>query len=162
MRSRVAAPSASALSRPSAVSANPRWRRETNSFSARRRTAWPRSPGAIASPSFGPVDAHSHDVFLVEGPASFGRRFDRIRDADLPALEQLVGDVQGDRDVQHFEANAAVVTPELASGINLNQATAAIAASLSDRTVVDYFGTQAWGGYVSPAGGCRDSSRRQP
>ena len=96
-----------------------------------------------------PIDPHSHDVFLVEGPPRFGRRFDRIRDFDLPALEQLVGDVRGDRDVHHFEANAAVVTPELASGLNLNQTSAAVETALADRTIVDYFGAQAWRGYTT-------------
>jgi subtilisin family serine protease len=109
-----------------------------------------------------PIDPHSHDVFLVEGPSTFGTRFDRIQDADLPALEQLVGNVQGDREVQHFEANTAVVTPELASGINLNQTAAAIQASLSDRTIVDYFGTPAWRGYVAqPAAGAINLSASQ-
>ena len=108
------------------------------------------------------LDPHAHDVFLVEGPSTFGTRFDPIRDADLPALEQLVGEVQGDREVQHFEANAAVVTPELASGINLNQTAAAIQASLTDRTIVDYFGTQAWRGYViQPAAGAIHLSAAQ-
>src|SRR5688572_2112492 len=96
-----------------------------------------------------PIDPHSHDVFLVEGPPRFGRRFDRIRDFDLPALEQLVGDVRGDRDVQHFEANAAVVTPELASGLDLNQTSAPVETALADRTIVDYFGAQAWRGYTT-------------
>jgi hypothetical protein len=91
----------------------------------------------------------NQDVFLVEGPANFGRRFDRIRDADVPALQQFVGSVQGDRDVQHFEPNVAVVTPELASGISLNASTGAITALLADRTIVDYFGAQAWRGYVT-------------
>jgi subtilisin family serine protease len=89
------------------------------------------------------------NVFLVEGPARFGRRFDRIREEDGPALEQLVGDVRSDRDVEHFELNAAVVTPELASGVNLNQTTAAVESSLTDRTIVDYFGTQVWRGYLT-------------
>jgi subtilisin family serine protease len=89
------------------------------------------------------------NVFLVEGPARFGRRFDRIREDDGPALEQLVGDVRSDRDVQHFELNSAVVTPELASGLNLNQTTAAVENALADRTIVEYFGTQAWKGYVA-------------
>lgn len=96
----------------------------------------------------GRIDPNSN-VFLVEGPARFGRRFDRIRDDDGPALEQLVGDVRGDRDVQHFELNAAIVTPELAAGLNLNQTTAAIESSLTDRTIVDYFGTQVWRGYLT-------------
>jgi hypothetical protein len=96
----------------------------------------------------GPVKPDSN-VFLVEGPARFGRRFDRIRDDDGPALEQLVGNVRGDNDVQHFELNAAVVTPELASGLSLNQTTAAIENALTDRTIVDYFGTQVWKGYVT-------------
>jgi hypothetical protein len=91
----------------------------------------------------------NQDIFLVEGPENFGRRFDRILDADIPALQQFVGTVQGDRNVQHFEANVAVVTPELASGINLNQTTGAITALLADRTIVDYFGAQAWRGYVT-------------
>ena len=108
------------------------------------------------------LDPHAHDVFLVEGPSTFGTRFNPIRDADLPALEQLVGEVQGDSEVQHFEANSALVMPELPSGISLNQTTAAIQASLTDRTIVDYFGTQAWRGYVNqPAAGAIHLSAAQ-
>jgi thermitase len=92
-----------------------------------------------------PIDIHNHDVFLVAGPPSFGTR---IAESDLPAVEQLVESVRGDRDVHHFEANAVVVTPELASG-TLSQTTAAIQASLTDRTIVDYFGVQAWKGYAT-------------
>jgi subtilisin family serine protease len=108
------------------------------------------------------LDPHAHDVFLVEGPSTFGTRFDSIRDADLPALEQFVGEVQGDPEVQHFEANTALVTPELPSGISLNQTAATIQASLTDRTIVDYFGTQAWRGYVNqPAAGAIHLSAAQ-
>ena len=91
-----------------------------------------------------PVDGHDHGVFLVSGPGRFGNRFDRIADADTPALQQLVGEVQGDADVARFEVNAAVVTPELAAGANLNETTAGVMDLLSDRTLVDYFGSQAW------------------
>jgi hypothetical protein len=91
----------------------------------------------------------NQDVYLVEGPPTFGTRFDRVQETSLPALQQFVGTVQGERDVQHFEANVTVVTPELASGINLNQTTAAVTSLLADRTIVDYFGTQVWRGYVA-------------
>jgi hypothetical protein len=91
----------------------------------------------------------NQDIYLVEGPENFGSRFSQILDTDIPALQQLVSSVQGERDVQTFEANVAVVTPELASGLNLNQSTGAITSLLADRTIVDYFGAQAWRGYVT-------------
>src|SRR5438105_2551654 len=82
-----------------------------------------------------PLDEHAHDVFLVSGPGRFGSRFQRVRTADIAALEQLVSDVQGDSEVGRFEKNGVVVTPELASATNLAQTAAAgVQAALSNRT----------------------------
>src|SRR6185436_1148927 len=67
-----------------------------------------------------PLDEHAHNVFLVSGPSRFGSRFDKLRDADNFAVQRLVDDVQGDPDVAQFEVNAVVVTPEVASGVDLN------------------------------------------
>jgi subtilisin family serine protease len=96
-----------------------------------------------------PLDEHAHDVFLVSGPSRFGSRFERLRDADKPAVEQLVNEVGDDADVAQFELNAVVVTPEIAAGFNLNGSTVSILDALSDRTVVDYFGGQVWNGYAN-------------
>jgi len=95
-----------------------------------------------------PLDDHGHDVFLVSGPSRFGSRFDRLRDADQAAVQQLVEDVEDDTDVTQFEVNALLLTPELASGLDLNGSTVAILDALSDRANVDYFGSQVWNGYA--------------
>jgi hypothetical protein len=42
-----------------------------------------------------------------------------------------------------------VVTPEVASGINLNGSVVSILDALSNPTLVDYFGDQVWIGYVN-------------
>jgi len=98
-----------------------------------------------------PLDEHAHGVFLVSGRRTFGRRL-RIGDPDAIELQQLEGEVQADPDVAHFELNAVVVIPELASGISLNnQSTVEILDGLSDRTLVEYFGDQAWTRYVNQA-----------
>jgi len=97
----------------------------------------------------GPLDEHAHNVFLVSGPSRFGSRFDRLRQADESAVQQLVDDVQGDPDVAQFEVNALVITPEVAAGLNLNGSLVSILDALSDRTLVDYFGSQVWNGYVN-------------
>src|SRR6185436_13907175 len=52
-------------------------------------------------------------------------------------------------DVIHFEQNAVVVTPEVASGINLNGSVVAILDALSDPNLVPYFDGQAWTRYVN-------------
>src|SRR5688572_22058138 len=96
-----------------------------------------------------PLDEHAHDVFLVSGPSRFGSRFDRLRESENPAHQRLVEEVQGDSDVRQFEVNALVVTPEVASGINLNGSTVSILDALSDRSTVDHFGAQVWNAYVN-------------
>jgi thermitase len=95
-----------------------------------------------------PLDEHAHNVFLVSGPSRFGSRFDKLREADNAAVQRLVDDVQGDPDVAQFEVNAVVITPEVASGIDLNGSMVSILDALSDRTVIDYFGGQVWNGYA--------------
>jgi subtilisin family serine protease len=96
-----------------------------------------------------PLDEHGHNVFLVSGPSRLGSRFDRIRESDTPALQLLVDEVQGDPDVAQFEVNSLVVTPEVASSINLNGSVVEILDALTDRTIVDYFGSPAWQGYAN-------------
>ncbi len=97
-----------------------RGRRQTSSFCARRRIALPTIAARHGLTSFDQLDEHAHDVFLVSGPGRFLHGVGGCRDADTPALQRLVEVVQGDPDVIHFEPNAIVVTPEVASGINLN------------------------------------------
>src|SRR6185436_19940164 len=70
-----------------------------------------------------PLDEHRHDVFLVSGPSRFGSRFDRLRETDKAAVQQLIDDVGDDADVGDFEANSLVLTPELSSALNLNGST---------------------------------------
>jgi thermitase len=96
-----------------------------------------------------PLDEHGHNVFLVSGPSRLGSRFDRIREADTPVLQRLVDEVQGDPDVAQFEVNAVVVTPEVASSLNLNGSVVEILDALTNRTLVDYFGSPAWHGYLN-------------
>ncbi len=95
-----------------------------------------------------PLDQHRHDVFLVSGPSRFGSRFDRLRETDKAAVQQLIDDVEDDADVGTFEVNSLVLTPELASGLDLNGSTVAILDALADRTSVDYFGGQVWNAYA--------------
>jgi hypothetical protein len=96
-----------------------------------------------------PVDEHGHNVFLVSGPSYLGSRFDKIRESDTATLKRLVDEIQGDPDVAQFEVNSLVITPEVASGIDLNGSLVEILDALTDRTLGDYFGSQAWHGYVN-------------
>src|SRR5262245_22076849 len=94
-----------------------------------------------------PVDQHGHDTFLVSGPSRFGTRFDRVSEADVPALQQLVSEVQRDPEVGQFEPNAPVVTPELNSASSLYESTAPVEQALEDRTLTNYYGAKGWHGY---------------
>jgi len=64
-------------------------------------------------------------------------------------LQAVVSEVEADPDVTHFEVNALVTTPEVASAINLNGSTVSILDALSDRSLVNYAGNQVWTGYVN-------------
>ena len=104
----------------------------------------------------------NRDIFLVSGPSRFGSRFDRIRDDDSRDFKRLLDDVQDDADVSQFEVNSLVVTPEVASGINLTGSTAAILAALADRSLVDFFGGPVWNGYAQSASDGSDSPAGMP
>ncbi len=105
----------------------------------------------------GSIRSHHHSgrrardgVYLVSGPATLPaapalRSLDRHSEADAEFVET----VQNDPEVGHFEPNAVVVTPEVPAGVNLNHSTVEILDSLNNRTIVDYFGRQAWHGYIN-------------
>jgi subtilisin family serine protease len=64
-------------------------------------------------------------------------------------VQDRISEVESDADVVHFEQNSAVVTPEVASGINLNGSVVSILDALSYPALVNYFDNQVWIGYVS-------------
>jgi subtilisin family serine protease len=91
------------------------------------------------------------DLFLVSKSAESSSGFSAM---SLSPGNELAATVGQDPQVANFETNAIVVTPEVASGVELNHSTAEILDSLNNRTTVTYFGLQAWHGYVNqPAAG---------
>lgn len=101
-----------------------------------------RSPAVLAQ---GVADRHGltvadripgQDIFLVTDLA--GRNPD-----------DLIGEVEADADVAGFERNGRVFIPEALQGAPLNQSTASILDAMNNRTLVNYFGSQVWSGYVS-------------
>lgn len=68
---------------------------------------------------------------------------------DGPSHQQIVRSIKADRDVENLEPDHVVALPEISSAFRMNQSTAAILDALSNRTVVSYYGTLAWGGYTS-------------
>jgi hypothetical protein len=96
----------------------------------------------------GRIDDHGRDVFLVSGPDTVLNRTTNL-EPGAPLVQSLIETVQSDPEVAHFEPNALVVTPETPSGIDLDHSTIEILDALNDRTVLNYFGTQAWTGYVN-------------
>jgi hypothetical protein len=104
----------------------------------------------------GPVDEHQHDVFLVSGPATYFNGALSVDSSVIataePTAAELTESVQSDPEVGHFEPNSVVVTPEVASGINLNHSTVEILDALRSRTLVPYFGASAWTGYLRQPG----------
>jgi len=88
------------------------------------------------------------DVFLVSKTISpLGGGLNNLNGDN--GLDNGIDAVDADPDVVHFEQNAAVVTPEVASGINLNGSVVSILDALSDRSLVNYFDDQVWTRYVS-------------
>jgi subtilisin family serine protease len=89
------------------------------------------------------------DVFLVSRSALPLSPLTGLNSSGDNGLLDGISEVQSDADVVHFEHNAAVVTPEVASGINLNGSVVSILDALSDRSLVNYFDDQVWIGYVN-------------
>ena len=89
------------------------------------------------------------DVFLVSRSVLPLSPLTGLNSAGDHGLLDGISEVQSDADVVHFEHNAAVVTPEVASGINLNGSVVSILDALSDRSLVNYFDDQVWIGYVN-------------
>src|SRR5918993_5125791 len=58
-------------------------------------------------------------------------------------------DINNDPDVVNFEYNAVVMTPEVASALNLNGSAVSILDSASDISFVNYFNAKALSGYVN-------------
>ena len=94
------------------------------------------------------IEDRGRDVFLVSGPESVLNRNANL-EPGAPLTQSLLQAVQGDPEVAHFEPNALVVTPETPTDIDLNHSTIEILDALNDRSVVPYYGMQAWNGYVN-------------
>jgi hypothetical protein len=87
------------------------------------------------------------DVFLVRRTVM--ALLNGATDPDGQGLiTAAISEVTADTDVVHFEPNAIVVTPEVASAATLNGSLVAILDALSDRSLVSYFDDQVWSGYV--------------
>jgi subtilase family protein/Big-like domain-containing protein len=86
------------------------------------------------------------DVFLVRRSGIVTNLLSDLSDGGADAV---VREVEADPDVVHFEENGMVVTPEVASGTNLNGSTVAILDALSDRSLINYFNVQTWIRYVN-------------
>ena len=100
------------------------------------------------------LDTHAHDLYLVRGNAGVSgtpdvRGSDTFLAAGSGAQQEFVNEIQADPEVTDFELNAVAVAPEVPSGIQLNQSPVEILDSLGDLRRVDYFGDQAWVGYVN-------------
>jgi hypothetical protein len=89
------------------------------------------------------------DAFLVRNTALPLGALMPLGGQDSGSLQAVLTVVESDPDVVHFEQNALVVTPEVASGINLNGSVVSILDALSDRSLVNYFDDQVWRGYVN-------------
>ena len=89
------------------------------------------------------------DVFLVTRSAQLLSPLTLLNSSGDNGLQAGINEVQSDADVVHFEHNAPVVTPEVASGINLNGSVVSILDALTDRSLVNYFNDQVWVGYVN-------------
>lgn len=81
----------------------------------------------------GQVD--SQDIFLLQAPAG----------SDPNAL---LAELENDPDIGGVEPNSAVFIPESLAGANLAQSTVSILDSLNNRTLILYFGSQVWTGYI--------------
>lgn len=89
------------------------------------------------------------DVFLVSRSVLPLSPLTGLNSSGDNGLLDGISEVQADADVVHFEHNAAVVTPEVASAINLNGSVVSILDALTDRSLVNYFDDQVWSGYVN-------------
>ena len=88
------------------------------------------------------------DVFLVHKSDTV-TSFSRLTSLSVGVSQSATGDVEADPDVVHFEPNAVVVTPEVASAFTLNGSAVSILDLLSDRSLVNFFNIQVWNHYVN-------------
>lgn len=105
----------------------------------------------------GPVDENQHEVFLVSAPApssvSTGLSLSSSALSSGDSLDvDLIDAIQQDPEVDDFEPNVVVVTPEVAGGASLNHSTVEILDALRSRNLTSYFGTSAWTGYTRQPG----------
>ena len=108
-----------------------------------------------------PIDLHNHGIFLVRGPVP-RQHHDAIHGDKLDVYgHQLMDEVRADPDVIHFDVNGTSVVTEIGASPQLSASTVEILDSLS-RTVIPYFGTQVWAGYIGqPALGVIKVSQAQ-
>ncbi len=96
-----------------------------------------------------PAIVARHGLNLVSPPDAHGVSVVSQSDARTP--DQVVTEVQQDLDVQGIESQNTAIIPELASGLQLSQSTAAILDALAGATPVAYFGGWVWGSYANQA-----------
>ena len=97
--------------------------------------------------------ARRHGLGILRSMDDPGRVLHVVTVPAGPFHDQIIRSVKADHDVANLELDRLVALPETSSGVRINQSTAAILDALSNRTVVSYYGTLAWGGYTSqPAG----------
>ena len=98
-----------------------------------------------------PVEGHP-EVYLVRKAVPVQSN-SLTGDVTSDAAQQLTSDVLTDPDVHHFEVNGSARLAETQAIPRLNESTATILDSITNRTLTGYFGTSAWSQYVSqPAG----------
>jgi subtilisin family serine protease len=87
------------------------------------------------------------DVFVVT-KASQPVSFLRMPGDTTSQTQSQTGDVTSDPDVQSFEPNSTVSTPEVASPLTLNGSVVSILDGLGDTQLTNYFDNQVWVRYV--------------
>src|SRR5438552_5373181 len=94
-----------------------------------------------------PVEGHP-EVYLVRKAVPVQSN-SLTGDVTSDAAQQLTSDVLTDPDVHHFEVNGSARLAETQAIPRLNESTATILDSITNRTLTGYFGTSAWSQYVS-------------
>ncbi len=93
--------------------------------------------------------ATRHGLTILRGPDNDRHGLFLVRGRTGESHEQLVSRVAGDPEVHHFESNTLALASEVPSGISLNQSPLEILDSTSDRSLVEFFGEQAWSRYAN-------------
>ncbi len=114
------------------------------------RSAWADNIFILrASAATASAIAERHGLTLVSAPDAHDLAVLSQSDARPP--DQVVTEVQQDPDVQGIEFQSKVIVPEVASGPQLGQSTAAILDVLAGTAPVSYFGSSVWSSYVRQA-----------